>query len=109
MPATPTSPTEKAYGQEEAVAKGILDLLKTEKKKIFSDLDDNEILNLSLLFSWGEQIDSKVIKNICNNFLELRVSKFRLGRREIINVASYTGEPERKRVKTLKDLFTGIR
>ena len=105
----PVSPTEKAYGQEEAVAKGILDLLKTEKKKLFSDIDDEHILNLSLLFSWGEMIKCDAIQKICNNFLELRVSRFRLGRREIISVASFAGEPERKKVKSIKDLFSGMR
>jgi hypothetical protein len=103
------SPTEKAYGQEEAVAKGILDLLKTEKKKIFSDIEDDHILNLSILFTWAEMIKCEAIKKVCENFLELRVSRFRLGRREIIAVASYSGEPERKKVRSITDLFKGMR
>jgi len=97
------------YGTEEALAKGILDLLKSEKTKILSDLDDEEILNLSLLYSWAEITKCDAIKKFCDNFLQLRVSRFRLGRREIVSVASYTGEPDRKKVRSIKDLFAGIR
>jgi len=103
------SPTEKVYGTEEALAKGILDLLKTGKPKILSDLDDEEILNLSLLYTLAEDIKCDTIKKFCDNFLLLRISRFRLGRREITSIASFTGEPERRRVKSIKDLFAGIR
>jgi hypothetical protein len=103
------SPTEKVYGTEEALAKGILDLLKSDKSKILSDLDDEEILNLSLLYTWAEVIDCSALKKFCDNFLQLRISRFRLGRREIVGIASYSGEPERKKIKSIKDLFAGIR
>jgi hypothetical protein len=107
MPAV--SPTEKVYGTEEALAKGILELLKSGKTKILSDLDDEEILNLSLLYTWAEEIKCNTLKKFCDNFLLLRVSRFRLGRREIVGIASYSGEPDRKKVKSIKDLFAGIR
>ena len=103
------SPTEKVYGTEEALAKGILDLLKSTNKKILSDLDDEEILNLSLLYSWAEQIKCNALTKFCDNFLQLRISRFRLGRREIVNIASFSGDPDRKKVKSIKDLFSGMR
>jgi hypothetical protein len=103
------SPTEKVYGTEEALAQGILDLLKTNRTKIFSDLDDEEILNISLLYTWADICKSKAITKFCDNFLQLRVSRFRLGRREIVSVASNSGEPDRRKVKSIKDLFAGIR
>jgi hypothetical protein len=105
----PVSPTEKVYGTEEALAKGILELLKSGKTKILSDLDDEEILNLSALFTLSETVKCKTIENFCDNFLQLRVSRFRLGRREVVSIASYTQEPDRKKVKSIKDLFAGIR
>jgi hypothetical protein len=103
------SPTEKVYGTEEALAKGILELLKETKTKILSDLDDEEILNLSLLYTWADEINCKALKNFCDTFLQLRVSRFRLGRREIVGIASFAGEPDRKKVKSIKDLFAGFR
>jgi hypothetical protein len=105
----PVSPTEKVYGTEEALAKGILDLLKTGKTKILSDLDDEEILNLSLLYTWADLIKSDALKQFCDNFLQLRVSRFRLGRREIVSIASFTSEPERRKIKSIKDLFGGFK
>jgi hypothetical protein len=83
-------------------------LLKTNKPKIFSDLDENHVLNLSVLYSWADVASVDAIKKICDNFCMLRVSRFRLGRREIIAVASSIGEPERRKVKSIKDLFSGI-
>jgi hypothetical protein len=106
----PVSPTEKVYGTEEALAKGILNLLhSTEGRKVLSDLDDEEILNLSLLYTWSDLIKDKALKQFCDNFLELRISRFRLGRREIVSIASFTGEPERRKIKGIKDLFAGFR
>jgi hypothetical protein len=105
----PVSPTEKVYGTEEALAKGILNLLHTKDTKTFSDLDDEEILNLSLLYTWADLIKDNALKKFCDNFLELRVSRFRLGRREIVSIASFTGEPERRKIKGIKDLFAGFR
>jgi len=105
----PISPKEKVYGTEEALARGILDLLKTGKTKILSDLDDEEILNLSLLYTWADITGNDTLRKFCDNFLQLRVSRFRLGRREVVSIASFSSEPERKRMKSLKDLFAGFK
>lgn len=102
-------PTEKIYGTEEAVAKSLLELIKSKKFKILSDLDDEEILNLSLLLTWGERIKCKAIVDFCENFLQLRISRYRLGRREIVNVASYAGSSDRKKARSIRDLFAGLR
>jgi hypothetical protein len=102
-------PTDKIYGTEEAVAKGLMDLLGEKKPKILSDLDDEEILNLSLLYSLGDKTKIDSVIAFCDNFLKLRVSRFRLGRREIVFVAGAGNEPDRKRFRTIKDLFSGLR
>jgi flagellar motor switch protein FliG len=102
-------PTEKIYGPDEAIAKGIMSLLHSPNTKILSDLDDEEILNLSLLMMIGNTIKSEVIKGLCENFLQLRVSRYRLGRREMVSVARSSEEPDRKKAKGIKDLFSGLR
>jgi len=104
-------PTKKIFGPDEALGQGMTELFKTAPKKamLLSDLDDEEILNLSLLLTWADLIDSEAMKSFCENFLRLRVSRFRLGRREIVAIASYSSQPERKKIKNIKDLFAGIR
>jgi len=50
------------------------------------------------------------LKDFANNFLKLRVSKERMGRREIVIIASAGGEiGERRRFRSLRDLFAGLR
>jgi hypothetical protein len=103
------SPTDKPVGLEEQVAKGLDELFKTDKFLLFSDLDDEEILNITLLMTWADTLGIQTITDFCRNFLQLRVSRFRLGRREVVSIASYSAEPERRKMKSLKDLFAGMR
>jgi hypothetical protein len=104
---------ERLMGTEEAVARLIQELIKVseEKSKVLSDLNDEEVGVLSLLSTIGEKLNISALKSFCLNFAQYRVSRFRLGRREMVNIASYsTGlEPERRKVRSLKDLFSGIR
>lgn len=102
------SPTEKVLGFEEQMAKN-LEIIAPKDIKQRSDLDDEEILNLSLIYTWGDVTNCEILKKFADNFLKLRVSRFRLGRREIVAIASYTAEPERKKLRTIRDLFIGMR
>jgi len=104
-------PTDKIYGTEEAIAQGLLRLWESKNFKIHSDLDDEEILNLSLLYSLGDTTGVKNINKFCDNFLQLRVSRFRLGRREIVTIGSASGADsgDRKKARSIKDLFSGLR
>lgn len=105
------SPTKRVFGTEEAIGHGMMELFKTDKDKamLLSELDDEEILNLSLLLTWSDLIDSKALKSFCSNFLRLRVSRFRMGRSEIVRISSNMSGPDRKRIRSLKDVFSGIR
>ena len=84
--------------------------MKSENIKIMTDVDDEEGGVLSLLSTMGEHLKIKPLKEFVKNFCLFRVSRYRLGRREMVNIASYAGEgPEGRKVKSIKDLFVGIR
>lgn len=101
------------YGTEEAVAKLIMEMLKTEKGKVklLSDLNEEEIGVLSLLASIGEQLNIEAINKFCENFCQFRVSRKRLGRREMTGIATFTTmeQTEVRKRRGIKDLFTGFR
>jgi len=96
-------------GEEEARAQSLLDLLEPEKAQLKSDLDDEEIHYLAMLRTWAKELDIKTLDDFCNNFMELRVSRNRMGRREIVFALSLVGERIRGGVKSIKDLFSGLR
>jgi len=106
------TPEAEVFGREEALAKISMELLKTEKyKKILSDLTIDEINAIVSLLAIGRLIDSDLINNIVNDFLELRVSKDRLGRKEILAFAlSFGIEGEtRGRSRGIGSLFAGLK
>ena len=103
----------KVYGTEEAIAQLITQLMDVEKNKVkmLSDIDDLEIGALTVLSCIGEKLKLKSLTAFVDNFCRLRISRYRLGRREAVRIASYsTAEAgERKRAKSIRDLFAGIR
>jgi|YelNatPaOPRAMG01_1025707.scaffolds.fasta_scaffold00950_60 hypothetical protein len=98
-------------GTEEAIATLIQELLITKNPKTQTDLSDEEIGFLALLSTVGERLKIEALKEFCKNFSLYRVSRYRQGRRELANIASWSGEAyERKKgIKSIKDLFGGIR
>lgn len=80
---TPAPLHERPIGTEEALAKAILELMNPKIIDYFSELNDEEILMLSALRSWGRITGIKEIDSFVADFLKLRVSKHRQGRREI--------------------------
>jgi len=79
---------DKVEDESVAQAKLIQSLLPKDWLKGMSELTDEEIFALTLLYTWSEYTKVKIIKYICDTFLLLRLSKFRLGRREIALVVS---------------------
>ncbi len=101
------------YGTEEAVAKLIMEFMKSEgiKAKLLSDLSPEEINVLTLLSTMGEKLKIDVLKRFCMNFCQYRVSKDSKGRKEMVGIATYTvaTADDRKGKKSIKDLFSGLR
>jgi hypothetical protein len=104
----PVSPTEKVLGFEEQLSIALKDISPKDIKKQ-SDLNDEEIVGLSVIYLWAETTKIKVLKNFADDFLALRISRHRMGRREIVSLGYGAAEPERKRLRSLRELFMGIR
>jgi len=95
---------DKVEDEAVATAKLLQSLLPKEWLLGMSELSDDEILTLTLLYTWSKITNVKIIKYICDIFLLLRISKYRLGRREIALVSSIisTGTfPQRRGIKDL--------
>ena len=104
---------DRIIGSEEAIAKAIIEMMKVEKEKVktLSDLNDEEIGIMSLLETIGDTLNIKEIKKFVMNFCQYRVSRDRLGRREMGSIVAFAGfreEGTRKRL-SLRSLFGGFR
>jgi len=109
MPVTPSE--ERIMGTEEAIGLLIQKLLKPDNLKLITDLDDEEVNVMTLLQTIGDVLKIDALQSFCENFEQFRVSRWRMGRRELVDIASfYTGGFEQpRRVRSLKDLFVGVR
>lgn len=103
---------DEVFGKDEAFARISMELLKTDKyKKILSDLTEDEINAITSLLMIGRLIKSDLIENMVNDFLELRVSKSRMGRKEILSFAlasSFEGAGGRAKAG-ISSLFAGLK
>jgi len=105
-------PESEVFGKDEAFARISMELLKTDKyKKILSDLELDEINAIISLLAIGRIVKSDILEKIVNDFLELRVSKDRLGRKEILSFAlASTYESGGLRAKSgISSLFSGLK
>jgi hypothetical protein len=106
------APDSEVFGLDEALAKMSIELMKPEKDKLYtlSDVTPEEIFGLSTILSYAEIFDSKLIKAWVKNFLLLRISRLRLGRKEHILLGSgMRDSSEKTGRKSITDLFSGLR
>jgi hypothetical protein len=99
---------DKVEDESIANARLIMSLIPPdpEKVKVLSDLDDDEVYALTVLYSWAERIKSNLMKDFADNFLELRRSRFRLGIRELVLLASLVAGGAIPTKKGMKDFFS---
>jgi len=83
-------PENRILSHDEAIAQNVLKLteLTDEELKMLSDLTEEEIGYLTILFTISDQIGLDFLKSFGLDFLKLRVSKGRLGRKEIVWISS---------------------
>lgn len=101
----------EVMGTEEALARIAMELLEPEKSKLFtvSDITPEEVFGLATLLRIGKLFRSTLIQNWIRDFLLLRVSRLRLGRKEFLLLMTGIKEvEERKRRGKVKDLFAGL-
>lgn len=103
---------EKVVGTEEAVARIGMEFLSPEKENMpmLTDLTPKEIFILSGLSSLADFYNSVIMKRFILLFMKLRVSRYRIGRKELILFA--TGlkelEEEKRKGKQLGSLIAGL-
>jgi len=103
---------EKVVGTEEAVARIGMEFLSPDKENVplLTDLTPKEIFILTGLKALAEFYGSKIIDKFILTFEKLRVSRYRIGRKELILFA--TGlkelEEEKRKGKQLGSLLSGL-
>jgi len=101
------------FGIEEAMAKVNLELMnpKEDKLKTLSDVTPQEVFGLSILATYANIFNSSVISNWIQEFLQLRISRLRLGRREFVSLGTGMSEyaQQKKKAKGTGELFAGMR
>ncbi len=102
------------FGLEEALARINIELLNPTGNKIYtvSDITAKEVFPIAYLLTLGKRLNTNIIHKWVENFLLLRVSRFRLGRREFVFISGGLREVSERRgggKAGLKDLFSGFR
>jgi hypothetical protein len=100
-------------GTEEAMASGIIEMLDRENKlKTLTDLNEKEINALALLETLADRMKIKELGDFVHNFSLYRISRARMGRREVggmVTFAGYGQAEQRGGRRTIRDLFSGLR
>ena len=104
-------PTSSVFGMEEALARMSMELMSPENEKLFtiSDVTPEEVFGIATLISYAELFHSQTIKDWIANFLLLRISRFRTGRKELLMLGTGVKEREGKTKSSLQNLFSGLR
>lgn len=92
---------EEVFGMEEAIAKMLVELIKSERINLLTDLTFEEIQALTvaevfgtwLFFETNVKKDGgiSIINDLCELYKELKVSIGRRGRTEIVELGGITG------------------
>lgn len=111
MPERPLPVSDRPIGQEESIAKSLQELTTPEEENIdfLTDLDEEDILNIAALKTWGKTTGFDILIDFCTHVERLRVSRNRLGRREIGATISMSSGGMIQRHKGLRDLLGSLR
>lgn len=103
------APESQIFGIDEAIAKISTQLMTPTKNNIYtiSDVTPEEIFGIALILEMGDKFNSKIIKKWVDNFLMLRVSRLRLGRKELMMIGTGMRQQE-ERKKGTSNLFAGL-
>jgi hypothetical protein len=118
MAARDQLPESVLIGTEEAIAKAIQELLTPKEDNLYTvtDITPKEIFSLCYMKAFNSLFDSprdkkmNIVDEWLRKFLLLRISRLRLGRRELfmLSVGAREAMEERKRLKA-RDVFAGLR
>jgi len=100
------------FGVEEALAKMFIQLMKPEEEKLLtvSDITPEEVFGLATLFEYAKYFKSNIMLDWIKKFLLLRISRLRMGRKELILLGAGIRQlSESRGKKSIEDLFAGLR
>jgi hypothetical protein len=107
------TPDTTVFGIEEATAKMLTTFEAPfgDKLKTLSDITPHEVFGLNLINQYGKIFHSKITEGWIKDHLLLRISMFRMGRKEDILIATglREGVETKKGKGKLTDLFAGFR
>jgi hypothetical protein len=99
-------------GLDEALAKVALELMKPDGEKLYavSDLTPEEVFGVSSLLAYADHLQSDTIKGWLRMLLLLRISRFRLGRKEFLVILTGLQQVSAGKggSKSIKDIFAGF-
>lgn len=93
---------------DEALAKVAMILAQTKNPTTQTEVDEPEIRAIACLMVVADKMNDKMLKNFCNQFMLLRVSKSRKGRGELLDIARASRDVPEQKLGRLKSLFSGI-
>jgi len=99
--------TDDVTTSEEAKAKGLLFLAKTERPDLLTDLDEDEIKLITTIEALSDFFAAPLLRDITLLFKNHRVSKSRLGRSELMTISK--GPTEEARVGFLRERLPFLR
>jgi hypothetical protein len=101
------------FGTEEALARGYQEFMNPTHEKIFtlSDVTPEEIFGIAYLEQMATLFKSEITHDWNKKFLLLRISRFRLGRKEglMMSTGIREAETEKRKGRKLTDLFAGLK
>lgn len=80
-----------------------------DKAKMLTDLFMDEIPHVAGFYTIADKFSLPMFKDFILNFLQMRIAKDRLGRRELVGIASGTQETKEKVRQGLQSLFSGLK
>jgi len=99
-------------GLDEALAKVSLELMKPDDERLYTvtDLTPEEVFGISSLLAYSDKLKSETIKDWIRYLLLLRISRFRLGRKEFLLILAgmQSVSSGKSGAKNTKDLFAGF-
>jgi hypothetical protein len=99
-------------GLDEALARVSMEMMEPTENKLFTitDVTSEEIFGLSGLLTFANKIESDLIKRWVDLFLLMRISRFRLGRKEFLYILGGLQQVSHSKggAKSAKDLFAGL-
>lgn len=99
---------EESLSREEALAKVAMSLTKDDNPQLMSDLDESEVSMLSALETVGTVTELNILNVFAKNFENLRVSKDRQGRKELLDIAVEIKRTPEK-MGRFQSLFRGLK